>query len=146
MYNAQGISEIYEIPQKFTSKLFISLLKKDLIPILRDRYPISEQIFILHDKSSCHTANNVKTFVQSQQNVRVIVLPVGGTDLNPIEDLWSDIFDELAADGKKTYEQLLEEVYVAWVKFITDENYLKNLSSSILRKLYRVIQLDGRKT
>ena len=88
IFNGEGLNSIIEIPSKFNSKNYITLLKEEVLPAIREKYPQPQIVYFVQDQCPIHMA---KGFM-------VIQLPPKGSDMNPIENIWGVVSRRMNVD------------------------------------------------
>jgi hypothetical protein len=75
------------------SGIWIEILEKVLFPSVRTIYPEEEmeQIVLVQDNRSMHTAPLVQDWFEDHPELVVLIWPSKSPDLNPVENLWSQI-------------------------------------------------------
>jgi transposase len=73
--------------------------------------------------------------------VRLIDFPPYSPDLNPIENLWADIEQRVAARAPKTIEELQDVITEEWQN--TDGTLLQKLAHSMPKRCQAVIDAKG---
>lgn len=69
--------------------------------------------------------------------------PINSTDLNPIENLWSDLERRVYAHNPRTMEELEHWIGIEWDA--TDLDYVTHICSNIKQRLQLVIAYEGYK-
>ena len=94
----------------------------------------------MHDGSPCHRAKLVKNFLQ--ENVDILDWPGNTSDLNPIENLWHVMKNEVADQHPTSMESLKTTIKIVWTKKMESE-YCCNLIDSIPRRMAAVVKYRG---
>jgi transposase len=83
----------YHITERKRSVEFIAFLTA-----LLTAYPVGT-IYVIVDNASIHTSQAVKHWVATQTRLQLVYLPTySGHQLNPVEKVWWDLKDEIAAN------------------------------------------------
>ena len=72
--------------------------------------------------------------------------PGNSPDLNPIENVWNWIKQQLQDSKATSLPQLQQEIKELWTLQMDNIQYLKNLAESMPRRLEAVIQNEGNST
>ena len=96
-----------------------------------------------HDNDPKHTSILVKNYLQ-RAKVKVIHWPAQSPDLNPIENLWSELKARVHARRPSNLEQLERFAQEEWAEIPQEtclklvKNYTKRLQSVIQQKGYAI--------
>ena len=93
--------------------MYCNLLEQHVIPSFRAA-SIQPAIF-MHDNAPCHTAKRVKDYLQ-QENIPVMKWPAQSPDLNPIENLWHIIGEEVRKRNPTTIDDFWSKIEDEWNK------------------------------
>ena len=108
-----GRGGIYFLPPKTTmnAERYCTVLKDHLIPFMR----IHEAKFFLHDSAPCHKAKIVQNLLKDQVSFQVIEdWPGNSPDLNPIENVWSFMKNQLKYKDTGSVPKLIHELKMLW--------------------------------
>ena len=136
---AVGRGGIYFLPQNTTMNgdRYKVVLEEHLI-----RYMNSHGCtHFLHDGAPCHAAKKIKDFL-AQYPFEIINWPGNSPDLNPIENCWNFMKNELRKKDISSVPKLIDELKSLWTSGLSHE-YLKKLSDSMPRRMQMVIQAKG---
>ena len=95
----------------------------------------------MQDGAPCHRAKIVTQFLKAQK-INILDWPGNSPDLNPIENLWTNLKNKVSErqpTNAKMLEQAIKEV---WVRDISPA-YCRNLVESMPRRLEAVIKAKG---
>ena len=68
--------------------------------------------------SRCHTSKKVRTWLDDHERIETYLLPVRSLEANPMEDIWRELKERVAASLERSLDTLLESA----------QTYLRNLS------------------
>lgn len=135
-----GKSTIAFVDTTMNSEKYIEVLTNHLLPH-GARIGGDHWIF-MQDNAPVHTSQATKAFL-NQQNVRLLSWPPRSPDMNPIENLWSQLSRIVYADGKQfsTIPELREAILAGWAA-ISREN-IHPLYVSMPSRLQEVVNKKG---
>ena len=143
--NSSGKFILEILDGTMNAESYVTILKKRLLknfptlrPCIAELKGVDPLIY-QHDGAAPHTASIVNTYF-SEREIEVISWPPVSPDLNLIESIWSVLKSKL----KKTYvsrEDLIEDIINSYNLIPSD--YIKNLYSSMRRRIEAVIDSDG---
>ena len=103
----------------------------------------------MHDNAPVHCAEIIKQILDELQ-IQVMVWPPYSPDLNPIENLWAIMKQEIyklypelehAPDTEETLRKLIEAAKEAW--HAIDQQVLVKLSATMPHRVKAVIEAKG---
>lgn len=130
------------IDQKMNSEKYCQMLDISLKGFLDDNKK-NDYIF-QQDNAPCHRARNtLKWFEES--NISKVVWPALSPDLNPVENIWSDMSREIYSNGKQynSLNELKNAILIAWATF--PEEKLISYAKSMKKRMLDVIKNKGAK-
>jgi transposase len=77
----------------------------------------------------------------ADKNIPLLDWPGNSPDLNPIENLWHVMKNEVARKDTSSIQKLKDAILQVWTNFST--SYLENLASSMPKRLQDVLQSKG---
>ena len=136
----RGPGPIEFIPTTLNNAGYKDLLAKHLHYIKAGRSTVSANRVFQQDNASVHTASVVKQFMETQ-GVHVLEWPDVSPDLNPIENLWKVVDQNIKKKGVNNKPQLVEAIKEAWKNI--DKQVIRNLYGSMQQRLREVIKARG---
>ena len=134
-----GVGNLFKIDGIMTADTYISILNENLKESLL-KTGLRKTIIFQQDNDPKHTARKTTAFFRANK-IKLLEWPPQSPDLNPIENLWS-ILDQQVDKGDVTNKlKLFSALEDAWNKI--DDHYLQNLVESMPRRLQAVIQAKG---
>ena len=139
---AEGPGYMRKIDGKMDQYLYKTILEDDLIKTIEFFEFESEQVIFQHDNDPKHKAKSVKKWLETQE-FQVLEWPAQSPDLNPIENLWSNLKRRLNQyeTPSKGMLELWERIEVEWEK-IEKETCVK-LIESMPKRMKAVIKAKG---
>ena len=95
---------------------------------------------LLHDKATVHTSKLTSNYL-NRNNIKTITLPGCSPDLNPIENVFSDLKRKLARENISSVKGLEKRIRNFWSKL--QKSYLTKLVNSMPNRLQEVIRRNG---
>ena len=95
LIHSKGVGKVIVCPDTVDKHEYVRILKKGLLPWIRDMDE-SEYVF-MQDGAPAHTSNMALDLL-AENGVNVMEWPGNSPDLNPIENIWCYLKQEL---GKK---------------------------------------------
>lgn len=110
--SVHGTSRLHIVDGIMNQDKYIHVLDTRLLPQIRDWFHETSWIF-QQDSAPCHTAQRVKKWFKTN---RIKVLPWAGNspDMNPIEDLWNVLKNEIHQVPITTKTELIERLLHVW--------------------------------
>ncbi len=119
---------------------YCEMLQECLFPVISS-LAFSPQVF-QQDNAPCHAAAKTKQLLNS--NIRWINdWPARSPDLNPIENLWAILVQEVYKEGRQfdSKEALKTAIITAWDKIPQEQ--LENLITSMPNRVMKVMWVKG---
>ena len=118
---------------------YIAILEDHMYPSAMDLFKDGDYFF-QHDNDPQHTARVVRRWLEDQQ-IPMLPWPAQSPDLNPIENLWATLEQQLRECQPVTREQLFQALQEGWRQL--DISFLTNLADSMPARCQAVIDADG---
>jgi transposase len=141
-FSYYGVGKLVRIEGIMDQKKYKSILRQNLVQSARQLFPRGNWIF-QQDNDPKHTAASVRNYMQNM-GFKILRWPAQSPDLNPIENLWSEL-DRLTKHRKpQTEEQLYKMLIDGWNQLSLA--YLHKLVDSMPRRIEAVIKNHGYST
>ena len=131
------------MPKNVTMKgpLYTEVIRDHLVPFM-----ISHRTKIfMQDGAPCHRVRAVKDIMR-ENGWTMIDWPGNSPDLNPIENLWNFIKDNLEELYLTKVDDLKREIVKYWCQVLNDTDYCQKVVASMPRRLQAVIDAGGSHT
>lgn len=69
------------------------------------------QILLVWDQATWHTSNTVTEWIENTDRIETYLLPVRSPEANPMEDLWRELKEQVAACLERSLNALLESCH-----------------------------------
>lgn len=137
-FSWHGVGPIVKIVNKMDRFQYLDILKNNMEPFAFENMPITWTF--MQDNDPKHSSKIVKEWFLNEQ-IKVLDWPAQSPDLNPIENLWSDVKNEIAQHNYKNAEELWKGIQNAW--YSIPKERCQRLVESMPRRLQAVIENKG---
>lgn len=140
------LGSLHRIEGRLTGEQYLQILRDVMLPSVRLLHPHGD-IQFQHDRSPIHMSRVVQSWIASQSHIQVLDWPPRGADMNPIENVWSEVKrimrDKWPTPPPTTRNALWELVLQAWEEVSESERYIRQLTGSMQRRMRAVIEARG---
>lgn len=140
-FSYNGTGPIYRIKDNMTAVSYCNILEKVMLPYAEWHMPL-KWIF-QQDNDPKHCSKLAKAWFNSNK-IQVMDWPAQSPDLNPIENLWGDVKEEIYKAVPKHSEELWTVVKNSWYKIPKER--CQKLVDSMPRRCAAVIANKGYST
>ncbi len=137
-FSWNGVGELNIIDGTMTSAVYVRILKDSMQPSARRLF--DESYIFQQDNDPKHTAKNTREWMEREQ-IEILDWPPQSPDLNPIENLWWHVKQEISKLKLGKLDELHDGLKRAW-ESISNERCRK-LIESMPRRIDQVIKNNG---
>lgn len=141
-FSSEGAGAIQRIEGRFTSEKYIQILEDVLLPTAWARFGLGPIRFV-QDRSPIHTSHAVTDWFADHPEFELIPWPSKGADLNPIENVWSEMVRDMNSQHVRNSDELWDDVLNIWNNLVPRRSYFRTLVNSMPSRLQMVIDLGG---
>ena len=119
-----------------------------LIPKVLPYKEGNQDMIFMQDGAAPHRANTVKKWLK-ENNIEVLKWPAQSPDLNPLENYWNMLKEEIGPlndIGPNQTEELVEKINQAWDRLRAKRRLLMKLYNSMKKRIQMVINKNGSHT
>jgi transposase InsO family protein len=141
-FSANGMGEL----EVFTETLDAAFMKRILsakLLLSAQRLFGERSWWFLQDNDPKHSSRQVQQFLFANA-VQCMDFPPYSPDLNPIENVWSDLKRRVEKRNARNIEELVEHVRQEWMA--TDVTFLSRLVASMPKRCSDVVMQQGNRT
>lgn len=139
-WRGRGAIEFMKKGEMMNGKRYLELLEDKLERFME----LHQTTHFLQDSAPCHKAKIVTAWFTARPNITLIKWPGNSPDLNPIENCWSWMKNQLSESTSATsLETWKREILQLWVTRMDDSQYLRSLVDSMPRRMQEVIEKAG---
>ncbi|CAB5393933.1 unnamed protein product [Rhizophagus irregularis] len=142
-FTAQGIGYLCRIDSRMDAELYCKILEEDFLMTL-DYYDLDVvDVVFQHDNDPKHKARITTDWLETN-NINVLDWLAQSPDLNPIENLWSELERRLRKDGSiiiTNKTSLWEKIQTSWNNIETE--VCTKLIETMPRRIEDVIKQKG---
>lgn len=137
-FSWNGVGRLYRVIGKMDRFMYRQILIRQMRPSGREL--IGDDFILAQDNDPKHTSVICRNYLRNQ-NIRTLNWPAQSPDLNPIENLWSELDRRMRKRRCNSEEELFEEVKRNW--YLLDAEYLQKLISSMPKRCADVVAARG---
>jgi transposase len=139
-FTGRGVGYCYIFNENMNGKLFKHILDTHLIQSAQLHFSSTETWWLLQDNAPTHKAKVVTKWLHNH-GIQQLEFPPYSPDLNPIENLWQYIEQQVEERGTKTAHELQDAIAEEWERAPTD--LLRKLAHSMPQRCREVIEASG---
>lgn len=141
-FSARGAGDFVRIFGKFNKEKYLEILQNSLLPSIQTQFP-NQPVRFIHDLSPIHQAIVIKAWFREHPEIEVLPWPPKGADINPIENHWANMVQDLEYFRPKTADEVFEKAKHSWDSYRGREDNWRKLAFSIIKRLRLVIEANG---
>lgn len=141
-FSFDGPGAIHRIDGNLTGQKYVDILDNVLLPTAWARFGLGP-IYFVQDRSPIHTSRVVADWFAEHPEFVLLPWPPKGADLNPIENLWSEMVRDMNAQHVTTSNQLWDIVDDAWSNLARRPQFWQVLANSMISRLAMVRDVSG---
>lgn len=140
-FSAAGVGPIKRIEGIMNAPMYKEILENTMLPYAEEEMPLLWTF--QHDNDPKHTSCLVKSWLKDQK-INVMKWPAQSPDLNPIENLWQIVKQQLRPNIYRPKEELYRAIESEWKRIPT--RTITNLIESMPKRCAEVIKNKGYST
>jgi len=113
-----GVGPIYWIKQNMDQHEYCNIMEKIMLPYATEQMPVGW--ILQQDNDPKHTSKKAKQFFEDN-NISVLEWPAQSPDLNPIENLWSELKASVGQYKISNKDQLWDVVQREWAAICVEK-------------------------
>ena len=139
-FSYRGKGKLVVVENNMDAKRYTDVLEESLLPFLEELNP--EGATFQQDGASSHRAIHTKKWLYNNM-VSTMIWPACSPDMNPIENLWSQLSRTVSQGGRQfdEFDDLREAIFHAWD--IIPLERLQSLATSMPRRLVELVDKRG---
>jgi hypothetical protein len=139
-FDGRGATALQFVEGTLDSHGYIQLLGRALLPYARRLRDRSVPFYFMHDRARPHTARATSAWLE-QHSVTVLPWMTKGADINPMENLWSQVARDVEALAPRTVQELRAAIERVWRSL--DSKNLETLVRSLPTRVDAVLRNNG---
>lgn len=140
-FSYYGFGPIYKIDAIMDQHVYLKILRDITLPFAEENMPL--RWVLMQDNDPKHTSKRTKQWFKMER-IDVMEWPPQSPDLNPIENLWTDVKFTVSKAKPRNVQQLWEEVQSAWLSIPVER--CQRLVNSMPRRCKSVLENKGLST
>jgi hypothetical protein len=141
-FASSGVGRLHHIQGIMKKEEYHAILQHQMFPSANALFGHNNWIF-QQDNDLKHTAIINQAYL-ANRHVNVMDWPAQSPDLNPIENLWSELKRQLQDRTCNTPDELFDVLKAGWEAI--PREYIQKLIDSMARRCLAVIRANGRAT
>lgn len=129
---------LYFIEKKMDSKLYCTILRKNLLPLARQQF--DNDFNILQDNDPKHNSEYTTNWMDTNV-LNIVQIPPYSPELNPIENLWRTLKRNVEQRCPQNLNDLKKFLLDEWEKIKTEE--IQTLVNSMNNRIQAIIHSKG---
>lgn len=145
-YSSAGVGVLTELEGRLNAASYVNILEESLLPFAYAEHGTEpEDFYFQHDGAPAHRAQVTRTWLQGI-GVTVMDWPAVSPDLNPIENVWGILAQDVYKHGRQfeNKDSLRQCLFQCWNNLRNDT--LSKLNSSMRNRCIEVLRNNGHAT
>jgi DDE superfamily endonuclease/Transposase len=138
--SSAGVGTLYTFKETLDGSLMRSIYDTCLLESAEKLFHLPRQWYFLHDNDPKHTDGRVKEWLH-RNGVTTMDFPTYSPDLNPIENVWSEMKRRVNEHRCPDSDTLQDAIHEEWLKI--DVTYLRRLVHSMPKRCEKVVAAHG---
>lgn len=141
----KGVSKPYEVKGSWNGPAYGRMLRECVFPTLRRHYH-GEEVVVFQDNDPSHLTAVCKKRMRAEGVLFEgdYKFPPNSGDLNPVENLWSIVLEEMETGDVTSKEEIVDAVKSAWRK--VKKSSIHKMLHSMPQRVADCIALEGDRT
>lgn len=135
----RGLTPLYRMPKSMTAAEYKHFLETKVYPDMEEKY--GQDWIFQQDWDGSHSANQVRTWLDAQEEEWLSDWPTRSPDLSPIENLWAILGQRLVGARLSTAGGLWRRLKLEWESI--DQSIFRNLGGSMPTRLQLLLAANG---
>lgn len=136
---------LYFVEGTMRQDQYKQVIETILLPYLKEKRLTSRSFTFMQDGAPCHTAKSIKSYLKLK-NIPLLEWPGNSPDLNPIENVWSLLKQEVNKFEITNRATLKEKIISEWKNNLKIKKMIKSCIESMPRRIKEVIKAKGGNT
>jgi hypothetical protein len=142
--SVHGTSRLHIVEGTMNQAKYIEVMEKCLKPQINEWFHDNEYVF-QQDSAPCHTGKMAMSWFRKNK-INVLKWPGNSPDMNPIENLWEVLKNEIHSEPITTKIELIERLIHVWFHSTKIRTLCRDLIESMPRRIDALKAAKGGQT